>query len=277
MNIHYYLNTFSGICFVLCRLEVVVDPWIEGLFPALQIFLGVSPSIAPILNVASVSVGAIRTKEISESSLSYTKLTKNQLNIPCETSDLLIEDDVVSRYPKVVKSLEADSFMLNGARDTNLLVLGTSSTDNDAIKMNNSNNIRLSETEINSVHNKDLNEKGFSSDLLEAGTQTKMEKDAFILTSYSSVDGDPTASSISLQKERTTQDSESGTEHGRQEFNDTREACLETFASKAVSRSIMQPSLRWSVPPLSESNVTLPVMMPAFLTSTFSPADEVSV
>lgn len=210
---HFYPSGFAD---EAVGLEVVVDPWIEGLYPALQKFLGVDPTASP---------------------------TPETVPAPSPDTDCGSPDSGVSmtRSDTSVSGAESDS--------STSKVLPTSSDAQQRLSVSMDGRTK----ELNGV-----------SLVEQIVAQSKVVQNGNNADKRTGSDEERTGGKSSHLIEGLNRPATNGLSANVGSALTNASICIDGGA----------PSLRVSVPPLSEGGLTLPALTPAFLAITYLPPDD---
>ncbi|XP_041372278.1 methionine synthase reductase-like [Gigantopelta aegis] len=240
-------------------LEVVVEPWMDGLFPAIKSFLGKcetnntiedfnNSGSSVVLSYVSVDSSSIRlspncdvvmeTHE-ADSSLTTTVVTTSSI-------DSCMSDQVVTTSS--VDNHLSDKVVTTSSVDNHLSDKVVTTSSGDTVVTTSSVDSRMSDKVVTTIS---VDNRVNDNVLDSSSTRTSVENDSFVTIDVSS-----SGAGLSESKRETTN----------------------TDASLPGNETDLQArSLTHSLPPLCESSLTLPFLPPKFLSLVFQPEESLDL
>ncbi|CAG5118819.1 unnamed protein product [Candidula unifasciata] len=253
-------------------LEIVADPWLEGLYPALQKFLGVTGTgvVALTETVQSLHLSEAdsrepvnklehnqNTEETSQSSLPNGSINLAGASIPEDKGAFsdVASSRLLQNIPSLNESIDESVHSCASFRDS-VNIASNTVVDHDV-----SNSTRVSDTYM--VANSLATEA--SSKLNTPSFEDKPTADPLSSHILSENTKDLISSSCNLQSVAVVLDTTVG---------NTGEVTDESLGETSCVPSLSQPHscplpITHSQPPLSEQALTIPVLPPAYLSATF--------
>lgn len=203
-----------------------MDPWIEGLFPALQNFLHVDPAVCITSRVVSSAISAAYSTDIADSG-NESKQT-----------EAIIENESFNAKTSDHSDLKISS--------NNMLI--DSKMKENAFSADINNSMTVNRRKF--TDDKNILLSGVGPQVLSDSEGVKLEDAVDLIASSAVTDTIDKKSSAENADQSTIAVAEAESKHS---------------------------SLQTSIPPLSESSLTLPAVTPAFLAAEYLPVDKVCV
>ncbi|XP_077996857.1 methionine synthase reductase-like [Glandiceps talaboti] len=264
-------------------LEIVVEPWIEGLWAALRKELNLdSQQTNTNTNTQTECISSdlqhLKLDESNNSEIPNNILTKNESSVSSPNSDLKITDiDAKRTSNKIKQNLTDISVTLNPKNDEQISTNHTAPNKTEA-----TNEVDHNITSLNSVLSGDVE----TANSITATTDVANENKSFnqdVASSESANGSIPNkdvneVDNTKLSSKLTGTSVETGSNMQIQEKYITDEVDKENLDDNAEEKqemsenvTICETSLTSSCPPLSESALTLPPLPPAYLTIEYQP------
>ncbi|PVD37330.1 hypothetical protein C0Q70_04329 [Pomacea canaliculata] len=205
----------SGFADDAVGLEVVVDPWIEGLFPALQNFLHVDPAVCITSRVVSSAISAAYSTDIADSG--------NESKQAQKQTEAIIENESFNAKTSDHSDLKISS--------NNMLI--DSKMKENAFSADINNSMTVNRRKF--TDDKNILLSGVGPQVLSDSEGVKLEDAVDLIASNAVTDTIDKKSSAENADQSTIAEAEAESKHS---------------------------SLQTSIPPLSESSLTLPADLP---------------
>lgn len=205
-----------------------MDPWIEGLFPALQNFLHVDPAVCITSRVVSSAISAAYSTDIADSG--------NESKQAQKQTEAIIENESFNAKTSDHSDLKISS--------NNMLI--DSKMKENAFSADINNSMTVNRRKF--TDDKNILLSGVGPQVLSDSEGVKLEDAVDLIASSAVTDTIDKKSSAENADQSTIAVAEAESKHS---------------------------SLQTSIPPLSESSLTLPAVTPAFLAAEYLPVDKV--